>query len=254
MRSVRSHFVLGEARVITINSPWIGVDLDRTLARRESGDPISQIGEPVLPMVERVRCWISNGRRVKIITARVSSLHNDAEEQRLMIQAWCEMFLGHRLEVTCEKDSRMIELWDDLAVRVEENTGRQLSPSVTWTDATPVTESVPDDLISDLEITETWVKIKSILSVVLMEHLPACDETTRLLDFMSKHWSGHAPREAEFDKLMTEKTLITRDRDKFKRLLNIPTSGLQKRTKCPSCGKLSRITTAGCDHCDLEDK
>lgn len=24
--------------------------------------------------------------------------------------------------------------------------------------------------------------------------------------------------------------------------------------KCPACGKPTRITTAGCDHCDLEDK
>lgn len=30
---------------------------------------------------------------------------------------------------------------------------------------------------------------------------------------------------------------------------DMPTS-----TRCPSCGKISRWSTAGCDHCDHEDK
>lgn len=29
---------------------------------------------------------------------------------------------------------------------------------------------------------------------------------------------------------------------------------MSRREPCPACGKLSRITTAGCDHCGLEDK
>lgn len=29
---------------------------------------------------------------------------------------------------------------------------------------------------------------------------------------------------------------------------------LDRKEKCPACGRMSRITTAGCDHCDLEDK
>jgi hypothetical protein len=29
---------------------------------------------------------------------------------------------------------------------------------------------------------------------------------------------------------------------------------LDRKCKCPACGRMSRITTAGCDHCDLEDK
>jgi rubrerythrin len=29
---------------------------------------------------------------------------------------------------------------------------------------------------------------------------------------------------------------------------------LNSKHKCPSCGKMTRDSTAGCDHCDLEDK
>lgn len=29
---------------------------------------------------------------------------------------------------------------------------------------------------------------------------------------------------------------------------------MDRKKKCPACGKMSRVTTAGCDHCDLEDK
>lgn len=29
---------------------------------------------------------------------------------------------------------------------------------------------------------------------------------------------------------------------------------LDKKRRCPNCKKMTRITTAGCDHCDLEDK
>jgi hypothetical protein len=31
------------------------------------------------------------------------------------------------------------------------------------------------------------------------------------------------------------------------------TTILDKR-KCPACGNMTRITMAGCDHCDIEDK
>lgn len=110
-------------------SDWIGVDLDRTLAERRSGDSIQTIGPPIHEMVNRVKEWIRAGKNVKILTARVNPMHSDAEQQRQMISFWCQANIGVALEVTCMKDHRMVELWDDLAVRVEENTGRQLSPS-----------------------------------------------------------------------------------------------------------------------------
>lgn len=32
------------------------------------------------------------------------------------------------------------------------------------------------------------------------------------------------------------------------------THPMDRKKKCPACGHMSRVTTAGCDHCDLEDK
>ncbi len=39
------------------------------------------------------------------------------------IDAWCERHFGRKLPVTCTKDYGMVELWDDRAVQVKENTG-----------------------------------------------------------------------------------------------------------------------------------
>jgi hypothetical protein len=115
---------------------WIGVDFDRTLCTRQhDGGP--ELGEPIQPMVDRVKRWLAEGRRVKIFTARVSGFYKpgiDGDQARAgaqynLIVDWCEKHLGWTLEVTCIKDSYCKEIWDDIAVAVEENTGQQLSDS-----------------------------------------------------------------------------------------------------------------------------
>lgn len=106
---------------------WIGVDLDRTLAIRKSGDRLDTVGSPIPAMVQRVKTWLTERRNVKIFTARVNPTHADWREQERLIHAWCLSIFGVILPVTCMKDHRMLELWDDLAVSVEENTGRQMS-------------------------------------------------------------------------------------------------------------------------------
>lgn len=117
-------------------SGWIGVDLDGTLAKY-GGWNGGAIGEPVENMVSRVKEWIEEGQEVRIFTARVaaSGLVNGqgvaddngfAEAQRQLIGDWCEKHIGKRLAVTATKDLGMVELWDDRAVTVEENTGRIL--------------------------------------------------------------------------------------------------------------------------------
>jgi hypothetical protein len=107
---------------------WIGVDLDGTLARYESRQGIHFVGGPIAPMVERVKDWLAQGKRVKIFTARVycseSGDPTEREQQRTMIREWCKKHLGQELEITCVKDYDMIELWDDRAVAVEKNVGR----------------------------------------------------------------------------------------------------------------------------------
>lgn len=113
---------------------WIGVDLDRTLAQREHDGGDNTPGEPVPAMVARVKRWLSQGKNVRIFTARVAPGivepgWTPAEEQTAIVEAWCLKHIGQILPVTCMKDYYMKEMWDDCAVAVEENTGRQLSPS-----------------------------------------------------------------------------------------------------------------------------
>lgn len=115
-----------------MSTGWIGVDLDGTLAhddRRPEWD--GYIGQPIPTMVMRVRGWLASGLDVRIVTARVAAgnipEHDPRypDRQRLAIQAWCVEHLGKALAVTCEKDYRMIELWDDRAVQVIPNTGQR---------------------------------------------------------------------------------------------------------------------------------
>lgn len=101
--------------------PWIGVDLDATLAYYEKFDG-TNIGDPIEPMLDRVKQWLTEGVRVKIFTARVA--HDEDNAHLNAVNEWCEKHIGQRLEVTCIKDFGMIELWDDRAVRVEKNTGK----------------------------------------------------------------------------------------------------------------------------------
>ena len=105
------------------NAGWIGVDFDGTLAKQEGwngGIP----GAPVPAMVERVKAWLRDGKKVKIVTARVCP--RDPEEatwHRRQVEIWCQENIGVKLEVTHGKDYQMVELWDDRAVRVIHNTG-----------------------------------------------------------------------------------------------------------------------------------
>lgn len=101
-------------------TPWIGVDLDGTLAEYH-GWPGRKIGAPVPAMVERVKRWLAEGVHVRIMTARVA--FNDPDNHREVIEAWCQEHLGTVLPVTNEKDFGMRELWDDRAIRVQANDG-----------------------------------------------------------------------------------------------------------------------------------
>lgn len=126
-------------------SGWVGVDLDGTLAHYE-GWRNGAIGQPIPAMAERVRKWLSDGVEVRVFTARASEwerlkMLSDSDapgsaKQRYQIleaeayqwdikpiEDWTEKHFGQRLRVTCMKDFKMIELWDDRAVAVEINTG-----------------------------------------------------------------------------------------------------------------------------------
>lgn len=103
---------------------WIGVDLDGTLAYYDEWKGVGIIGDPIPVMVQRVKQWLSEGKTVKIMTARVGGpdeAMNQAERQA--VQDYTRQLFGQALEVTCKKNYEMEELWDDRAVRVVKNTG-----------------------------------------------------------------------------------------------------------------------------------
>ena len=110
--------------------PWIGVDLDGTLAEYRGFEGHENIGKPVPAMLELVRGWLAEDIKVKIFTARVSGNTADAERARYYVKKWLEKECGITdMEVTCIKDYYMVELYDDRAVQVEFNTGKILNES-----------------------------------------------------------------------------------------------------------------------------
>ncbi|OQS30401.1 hypothetical protein [Chromobacterium violaceum] len=96
---------------------WIGVDLDGTLAQYH-GAMGEIIGEPIKPMLTRVREWLSVGREVRIFTARAGD-----PTQLPLITAWLLQHGLPPLEITNIKDFDMIALYDDKAFRVKRNVG-----------------------------------------------------------------------------------------------------------------------------------
>jgi hypothetical protein len=121
---------------------WIGVDLDGTLAEYDVWRGIQHIGQPIEPMKRRVLKWLVEGKEVRIFTARaymppmnlddVATMNqrDSAGEAIMYIKRWCKMHIGQVLEVTCQKDYGMIELWDDRAVQVIPNTGLRADGAV----------------------------------------------------------------------------------------------------------------------------
>lgn len=113
-----------------MSAPWIGVDLDRTLAHYSQREGPNHIGEPIPKMLERVKQWLAQDICVRIVTARVYSngtveRNFEAQEARLAIERWCYAHLGEILPITCTKDFDMLELWDDRCVQVIPNTGER---------------------------------------------------------------------------------------------------------------------------------
>lgn len=101
---------------------WIAVDFDGTLATYVGNHTI--MGNPILPMVKRVRGWLEKGHDVRIFTARVSFKDEGKNEEiTKAIQEWCLRYVGKALPVTCVKDYACVQIWDDKAIRVIKNTG-----------------------------------------------------------------------------------------------------------------------------------
>lgn len=104
-----------------VPSGWLGVELDGVLAQTVSGQPVSQIGEPVPVMLNRVRQWLMVGIDVRLFTNRAGD-----PAQLPIIQDWLSAH-GLPLPVTSGKDFQMSVFYDARAVHVMHNTGE---PSV----------------------------------------------------------------------------------------------------------------------------
>ena len=109
--------------------PWVGFDLDGTLAEHGKYQGPDHIGTMIQKMKDILIEWLKQGYRVKIMTARMG--HAELrDEARAIIQDWLEANGLPRLEVTCKKDYKMIRLYDDRAVQVIPNTGVTLEEVV----------------------------------------------------------------------------------------------------------------------------
>lgn len=111
-----------------MSEAWVGFDFDGTLVKYTSGDASQGIvGEPIMPMVNKVKALLSRGIKVRIVTARVSGPPTEERRcTRTVIELWCASQFGVILPVTCSKDYNMICLYDDRAIAVEHGTGRVL--------------------------------------------------------------------------------------------------------------------------------
>lgn len=101
---------------------YIAVDLDGTLAKYNGWKGDTHIGPPIAKMVLRIKRWFRQGKKVKIFTARAHKMRTPAKRA---IEAWCEKYLGRKLEITNVKDPGMTRLWDDRAMDVKRNDGTQ---------------------------------------------------------------------------------------------------------------------------------
>jgi hypothetical protein len=96
---------------------WIGVDFDGTLATYHDGQ-YPAVGEPIQPMIDRVKMWLEGGREVRIFSNRALAA---ADVQR--VEQFCQQHFGRVLRVTNAKDHECMALYDDIAVRVVTNIG-----------------------------------------------------------------------------------------------------------------------------------
>lgn len=102
--------------------PWVGVDLDGTLAVWDNKSSLDRIGPPVPDMLSYVRRMVDNGIRVKIFTARAAD-----PVQIPKIEKWLKKNDLPVLEITNVKDYNMERFYDDRGIQVERNTGRIIS-------------------------------------------------------------------------------------------------------------------------------
>lgn len=104
----------------------IAVDLDGTLAEYHGWNGPNHVGQPIIPMMERVIEWLNKGTEVCIFTARIyedpvalTGVRGWLVEQARVFE--CPAIA--ELEITNIKQPKFTEFWDDRAIPVHKNTG-----------------------------------------------------------------------------------------------------------------------------------
>lgn len=87
---------------------------DGTLAHYDHYRGDEHVGDPIEPMVKRVKKMLYEGEDVRIFTAR---------KPHPAIRKWSKEHLGKVLPITSTKDPGMKALYDDRAVSVVRNKG-----------------------------------------------------------------------------------------------------------------------------------
>ncbi len=103
----------------------LAVDLDGTLAERQSPFNPLTVGDVIPAMLSKVKAQLAKGRKVVLFTARASTMDDKAEKA---IKAWLKEHGLEKLEITCTKTPDITEFWDDRArgVKVDEGHFREL--------------------------------------------------------------------------------------------------------------------------------
>lgn len=155
-----------------MSKAWIAVDLDGTLAHYDGWVDELYIGDPILPMVSRVKQWLDQGKDIRIFTARVSGDRN-IEKIIKVIENWCVKHIGQKLAVTCKKDFSMIMLYDDRCTQVITNTGKFVGEQNTEIAADLATELI--HLRDDKEKMRTRILRKLLSDITLLEDAAAAN-------------------------------------------------------------------------------
>lgn len=102
----------------------IYIDFDGTIVTQKDGYQ-REIGEPIMPMIDRINKWIKQGHNITIFTARASKWVDNFE--KLDIEMFCVKYFGRVLPITAIKHHECDLYIDDKAIRVERNTGKLLN-------------------------------------------------------------------------------------------------------------------------------
>lgn len=107
-----------------MNKRCVAVDFDGTLAHYDGWKGPGVYGEPIQPMVEKVKALLAEGHEAWIFTARLAGLEMDEYQAEYhYITNWLNAAGLPSLPMTCIKLKRFTEFWDDRAVRIIRNTG-----------------------------------------------------------------------------------------------------------------------------------